>query len=107
MHWVLVLLLALLTPIDTPSPHWPMAPDRPPVAPNAGFSTPCHPYQLAQIRQQSWASYTCMETKGFTVSVRAEAFDGHEQVYLRLRDGDTEMPAFWPAEKGKLIDGQY
>jgi hypothetical protein len=48
-----------------------------------------------------------METTGFAVSIRAEAFDGHEQVHLRLRDGDTEMPAFWPANRGKLVDGQY
>lgn len=107
MYWVLILLWSLLVPADRLTPRWPLAPDRPPIVPSAGPGMPCHPYRLSQIRQQGWATYSCLETKGYTAGLRTEAFDGHEQVYLRLRDGDTEMSAFWPAAKGKLIEGQY
>jgi hypothetical protein len=78
-----------------------------PGGPSAAAGMPCHPYKLADISQQSWVAYTCLETRGFATSLKAQAYEGHEQVHLRLSDGDAHMVAFWPAEQGKMTEGQY
>ncbi len=68
---------------------------------------PCYSLRLADIQTQSWVSYTCIETRGVVVNVRPNNYDGHEQVHLRLRDGDSQYTAFWPAERGPLANGQW
>ncbi|MFN8499875.1 MAG: hypothetical protein U0641_18625 [Anaerolineae bacterium] len=68
---------------------------------------PCYALRLSDIKTQPWISYTCVETRGVVVNVRANEYDGHEQVHLRLRDGASQYAAFWPAEQGPLMDGQW
>ncbi len=68
---------------------------------------PCYSLRLSDIKTQPWVSYTCIETRGVVVNVRPNTYDGHEQVHLRLRDGDSQYVAFWPAERGPLADGQW
>ncbi|MFN8470755.1 MAG: hypothetical protein U0822_00925 [Anaerolineae bacterium] len=68
---------------------------------------PCYSLRLADIKTQTWISYTCIETRGVVLSVRSNDYDGHQQVHLRLRDGDSQYSAFWPAEQGPLVAGQW
>ncbi|MFN8481728.1 MAG: hypothetical protein U0768_01555 [Anaerolineae bacterium] len=68
---------------------------------------PCYALRLSDIKSQPWVSYTCIETRAVVVNVRAKDYDGHEQVHLRLRDGTSQYSAFWPAEQGPLMDGQW
>lgn len=104
MRWLsfvlpLVLLLGLW-PASATNASEPQGLERP-----AGM--PCYTLRLSDIKRQPWVSYTCIETRAVVVNVRANDYDGHEQVHLRLRDGDSQYSAFWPAAQGPLVDGQW
>lgn len=105
MVWTLFLVWSLALSLLPLPGQRPVTDTAPPGAPQPAM--PCYPYSLAQITSQAWATYTCIETTGYAVGVRAEDYEGHEQVHLRLRDNGRELPAFWPAAQGALTEGQY
>jgi hypothetical protein len=106
MLWAILLVFGTLWPPVTPVPLLPEVGDAEHV-PGVRGSMPCYPFRLSDIENQTWASYTCIETQAFVRNVRARDYEGHEQVHLVLSDDEGEMPAFWPAQRGRMAEGQY